>query len=351
MADLMTPARRVNLTVTIDGVDATGWFAPSLLSFEYVDQAAGKSDEVSLELCDPDDFWLNGAMPKKGSVITAQIHCRDWHGPGQDLFLVCGRFTCDAPASYSGPPGQLSVKALTAELTSELRETKRTKAWEEYTLQGVAAELAGKHGLELFYDAPTHQFKRQDQKRESDLAFLQRLCVARGVNLKIHDGKMVLYGGQKADAAAPTMTINRRAGNFLTAAEFSFNVSSEGTGYDKAEAEYHEPSTRQVQKAQAVADPDKDFSGGKGKVLTTEERTESPAEAETIAKGRLREANKKERTGSFTVMGHPGLVAGQTVMLEDFGIFSGTYFVEKVTHRLGGQKYTTTADIRRPLNY
>ena len=55
-------------------------------------------------------------------------------------------------------------------------------------------------------------------------------------------------------------------------------------------------------------------------------------------------------TCSFTIMGHPGLVSGQNVYMEDFGVFSGKYAVEKVTHKFGGG-YTTQADIRQPLGY
>lgn len=342
-------ARRVVLKVFIDGHDATSYLEPSLLSFEYTDQAAGKSDEVSLEMNDRDDKWINGWLPMKGSIIRAAFYCLNWCGPGQDLHLDCGTFKCDAPADYSGPPNKVSVKAVSAALTTELRETKRTKGWENYSLQGLAQEIAGKHGLELYYDAPPHQFQRQDQRRETDLAFLQRLATDRGVNLKVHDGKMILYSAQAADARGSALTINRRGGEQFTAQEYSFKVSSEDTGYDGAETEYHEPATRELRKADFK--PGQGQFGGESKILTLDERVESEADAETLAKSRLRQANKDELTGSFTIMGHPGLVSGMTVMMEDFGVFSGVYFVEKVTHRLGGGKYTSAAEIRQTLPY
>lgn len=342
-------ARRVALKVLIDGHDATSYLEPSLLSFEYTDQAAGKSDEISLEMNDRDDKWINGWLPMKGSVIQASFYCLNWCGPGQDLPLDCGSFKCDAPAEYSGPPNKISVKAVSAALTTELRETKRTKGWENYSLQGLAREMAGKHGLELRYDAPAHQFQRQDQRRETDLAFLQRLATDRGVSLKVHDGQMILYSAQAADAQGATLTINRRQGEQFTAQEYSFKVSSEDTGYDEVETEYHEPANRELRKGNFKAEPGR--FGGEAKTLTLDERVESKADAETLAKSRLRLANKGELTGSFTIMGHPGLVSGLTVMMEDFGIFSGIYFVEKVTHKLGGSKYTVAADIRQILPY
>lgn len=340
-------ARRVILEVTIDGHNAASYLEPSLLSFEYTDQAAGKSDEIQLDLHDRDRKWINGWLPMKGSVITARIRCQNWHGQGHNPALNCGVFKCDEPADYQGPPNKVSVKAVSAALTNELRETARTKGWENYSLEALAGELAQKHGLALYYDAPAHQFQRQDQRRESDLAFLQRLATDRGVNLKVHDSRLIMFDAQKGDAQSPALTITSREGDFFTALEYSFKISSEDTGYDSAEVEYHEPATRELRQVEFKPGGER---GGEGKILTLDNRVESEADAQVLARSRLREANRKELTGSFTIMGYPGLVSGLTIILEDFGLFSGKYFVEKTTHQAGG-KYTTSAEIRQVLNY
>ena len=340
-------ARRVILEVTIDGFDAASYLEPSLLSFEYTDQAAGKSDEIQLELHDRDDRWINGWLPRKGSVIMARLRCLDWLGVGQHMLLECGTFKCDEPADYKGPPNRVSVKAVSAALTNELRETTRTRGWENFSLQGVASDIAGRHGLRLFYEAPDHQFQRQDQRRESDLAFLQRLAKARGVNLKVHDGRLVLYSAQDADSREAALVITRRSGEQFTAQDYSFKIKSEDTGYDGAKVEYHEPATRELRQVEYRSPGQRD---GEGKILSIDSRVESEADALNLAQSRLREANKGELTGSFTIMGHPGLYAGMTVQMEDFGIFSGKYFVEKVTHK-AGDKYTSSADIRQVLDF
>lgn len=59
-------ARRVRLAVTIGGHDATDALAPSLLSATYTDNAAGKADEVRLDLHDRDGKWLGNGLPRKG---------------------------------------------------------------------------------------------------------------------------------------------------------------------------------------------------------------------------------------------------------------------------------------------
>lgn len=340
-------ARRVELKVLINGFDATSYLEPSLLSFEYTDQAAGKSDEVQLELHDRDEQWLNGWIPLKGSVVVASLTALNWTGPGENLQLDCGSFKCDEPGEYSGPPNKVRIKAVSAALTDKLRDTKHTKGWENFSLQGVAQEIAGKHDLKLYYDAPDHQFKRQDQRREADLSFLERLAIDRGVNLKVHNGLLILFEALGADARSASLVITRLAGNQFSASNFSFKIASADTGYDKSETKYHDPATRELRSAtfQAPNRPE-----GSGKTLTIDSRVESEADAQTLAQSRLRQANQGELTGTVTIMGHPGLVAGMTIQMADFGVFSGKYFVEKVSHRVSGQ-YTTSADIRQTLNY
>ena len=172
-------ARRVRLAVTIGGHDATDALAPSLLSATYADNAAGKADEVRLDLHDRDGKWLGEWAPKKGTEVSMRILCTDWFGPGQDASLNCGSFKVDE-VEYSGPPTKVSMKAVSAALTDGLRETKKTQAWEGYSLQAVAGEIAQRNGLELLYNADAFPFNRQDQREESDLPFLQRLASARG---------------------------------------------------------------------------------------------------------------------------------------------------------------------------
>ena len=351
-------ARRVELKVFIDGFEATSYLAPSLLSFEYTDQASGKSDEVQLELHDRDEQWINGWLPLKGSVVVASLTALNWAKTGRNLLLNCGSFKCDEPAEYSGPPNKVRIKAVSAALTDELRETKRTKGWENFSLQGVATEIATSHGLKLYYDAPSHQFKRQDQRRETDLAFLERLGTDRGVNLKVHNGLLILFNALAADARPTSFTISRRdfKGKFenqIVAADYSFKISSADAGYNQSEVKYHDSSTRELRSATfKVPSQPEVLSTNKsaGKTLTIDSRVESEADAQTLAQSRLRKANQGELTGSVTIMGHPGLVAGMTIQMADFGIFSGKYFVEKVTHRVS-DKYTTSAELRQTLPY
>jgi len=342
-------ARRVFLDVSIGGHSATAYIEPYLLSFEYTDHAAGKSDEIQVQLHDRDDKWINDCIPDKGTEMTASIRCLNWVGTGNHMVLNCGAFKCDNP-TYSGPPNKVSIKAVSASLTGQLRETTRTQAWEGFSLQGVAGDIAKRNNLELYYDAEPHAFERQDQRSETDLAFLQRLAEDRGVNLKVHNDKLVLFSAQSADARPAGMVVMRKAGGQFSASEYSFEDSSEGTSYSACTVQYHDPATNELRAVTYNRAAGEMSEEETNKVLVLDKRVESDADALKLAQNSLRGENKGEVKGAFTIMGNPGLVAGITVTMDGFGRFSGKYFVEKTTHRVGG-KYTTSAEIRRVLEY
>ena len=92
-------------------------------------------------------------------------------------------------------------------------------------------------------------------------------------------------------------------------------------------------------------DPDKK----EGKTLEVREQVETIAEAQRLAKKKLREKNCKEWTGSFTVPGNLNLVAAVTVKLSGFGQFDGKYIITRASHSVGSG-YQTSIDVRRCLN-
>ena len=87
----------------------------------------------------------------------------------------------------------------------------------------------------------------------------------------------------------------------------------------------------------------------KGRILLVREQVENQAEAERLAKKKLREANKEEMTGEFTTVGNHNVAAGQVIELKNFGKFDGNYLVTKVNHEIR-EDYTTKIYVRRCLD-
>lgn len=288
MAQLSTPqdARRALPLVSIAGRDVTDALAPWLLGLEYSDHAHGKADEVRLTLHDRDGRWRDAWWPGKGTAVAASIRCLDWTGPGAHLTLRCGSFTVDE-VEIAGPPDKIAIKAVSASTSTSLREEAHTQAWENTSLRAVAGDIAGRGGLSLSWDGPEHAFTRLDQREESDLAFLQRACEERGLNLKIHDGKLVAFSGRSADARTPSLTISR-AGDLFSPSSWSFTCKSQTT-FKACEVAWLDPETRELRTWTYAPEGDAPSE----QLLRLNQRVESQADAERLAQAELRKRNKE----------------------------------------------------------
>lgn len=336
-------ARRVILAVSIAGHDVAGAFAPYLLDFTYTDNIGGKADEVQLSLHNRDGRFTGEWALKKGLPVAASIVCMDWESPGAHLSLPCGAFKIDE-IEFSGPPDRISIKAVSADLNGPLRDTRKTRAWENTSLSGVAGQIASENGLSLFYSGPDHPFQRQDQRNESDISFLNRIGVDRGCHCKVHNGKLAVFDAESAESAAPSLVVPKKGGMY-SPSRYSFRISSSQTAYSGAKVEYTDPKTGQTHLAEARSGK----PAGGSKSLTLQERAESAGQAMALGRSRLHRENMKEESASLEIMGCPKIAAGQTLRLEGFGVFSGLYSVKKAAHRVGGSGgYATSLELSAP---
>ncbi|MDR2819311.1 MAG: DUF6402 family protein [Desulfovibrio sp.] len=382
MTQAVELARRVKVHVAIGGHDATNRMEPYLLDFSFTDNATGKADEVRITLHDRDGKWNNEWKPKKGTEVTATIVCSDWFKQGDSVSLPCGRFRIDE-IEFSGPPDKITIKAVTSALTTGLRDTPKTRAWENTSLQTVAGQVAAEHGLALHYEGDPHLFSRQDQRNESDLPFVDRMAEERGMFCKAHDSRLVMVDRERAENVSPKIAINRRGGQTTlkplprsglriktapgdaefgsekllslsvsgeapltaTAAQkYSFKQASSKTAYSEAQASYTDPSKGKTHTA-VVKTPEEERDH---KLLVMDKRAEDSLQAIRLSKARLNQENSKENTATLEVMGHPGIVAGITLDLTGFGDFSGRYIVKKAEHKVGGSGgYTTSLELSK----
>lgn len=157
--------------------------------------------------------------------------------------------------------------------------------------------------------------------------------------LKVTNKQIVIFDESKYEKIAPIMTIVRGKSAILSYS----GISATREVYSAARVEYKGGSKKESIRYTYIP-PNRPKTG---KTLVINERVTSIAEAERLAKMRLRQKNKEEVKLSITMMGDIRLVAGVTVMVQGWGKFDGKYFVETAEH--SGPGYTTKVELRRVL--
>ena len=331
------PARYAEVVIIYEGTDISRDIAPYLLSFSYTDNASDKADDISISLEDKERLWCNDWYPSKGDKIKASIIIHDWDDANKTESLPCGTFEVDQ-IECSGPPNQVSIKAVSTLVSKPMRQEKHTKAWENVKLSTIAGDVANKNGLKLFWDCPNDpNFERRDQVEISDLEFLSGLARDYGIAVKVTDTQLVCYDEEEYESHEPVGTLQFGDKKLL---RWSFSSKTNGT-YKGAKLQYHDPVKN---KTLVYTGDDVYKTEGTGRTLELNQKADNQDDAKRIADKRLRDANKKEITANITLMGDLRFVGASNITISGFGAFDGVYAIEKATHSVG-DSYTTKLDL------
>lgn len=266
----------------------------------------------------------SGAKPKLVSAVLVQ---KNWNDTGKDVTLDMGTFEIDS-VDMSGPPDKITVKSTSIPYTSKLRMEKKNKAWEKISLKGIGQEIAGKNGLKLMYEASENPtYKRKEQVQTSDIKFLQGLCHAAGMALKVTTLTIVIYDAAEYDKKPAVKTFKKGSGDIIS---YKMGTKLTDTAYTSCHVSYTDPDSKET--IEYTYTPDS--KTGTGQTLEINEKVNSKAEAIRLAKKRLREKNTQEYTASLKVVGDVSLVAGITVKLKGFQQFDKKYKVTQAKHDL-----------------
>lgn len=281
----------------------------------------------------------------KGLKIQASIVQKNWNGDGKDRVLECGQFELDC-IEAGGPGATVTIKGTALPFRAQIRQTRKSKAWEYYTLRQIAQEIATTNGLACIYEsAHNPYYERVEQANMSDISFLSRLCRNAGISLKSTNNIIVLFDQASYERQPAIMTIKRGSGQYT---KYRLRTGEADQQYDACRVSYVDPATGRVIRGMAYIDG-YDPNDKNNQLLNITAKVATVAEAEALAQKMLRLKNKYEYTAQFTMIGNTALVAGMTVNLADFGAWDGKYLVTQATHSVGRSGYTTQIRLRRVL--
>lgn len=354
--------RRAWLQVTYDNKDISEALTEYLISASYTDNLSGQVDDVSLTLEDKAGLWQSDWMPTKGAALDVTLCTYNWIGlyDGEaDVHL--GRFEVDE-IELSSAPDVVTIKAvaITVSDDSTLRSTMRSKTWENISVWKAANDIAWENGMKLYWDCDDNpNIDRLEQNDESDLDVLKKICDDTGFALKVTTDTIIVFDEAKYEAADSVIEIyhpdtlkiiditdtadDNTPERILHSTGYSFTSKIRDV-YRKCHVKYAQDKDKSVIESTFV-DPNKED----GATLEIHQQVSTQAEADRLAKKKLREKNSEECTGSFSSEGHPFLCAGETVEMVGFGAFSGKYIITQAKHDLSSSGYTTSINVRRCL--
>lgn len=332
-------ARYIGVRVIVAGKDVTKDISPYLKSVSYEDVETGETDTIELELQDVARLFVADWFPKRGDTLEVELIRDSWQGDGQIETLPLGLFEIDE-ITNSYPPNVAKVKGNSCPQNSALRQVDDSRSWENFKLSEIAADIAKRAGVELFFEAeedPT--IKRAEQAELSALAFLEKLCKDNGLALKFADGKLIIFDEVKLEAQEPISTL---AYDLSVIKQFNATATLSEI-YKSCEVVYKHGKQDELFQGKF-----EDATKTDGKILKVNQKVESQAEAEKLARKKLREKNKDEVKVQLTTVGRFEYLSGQVVALSGHGFYDGRYLIERATHKVGNG-YDVSLELRKCL--
>lgn len=306
-------------------VDWLGWFAENQV------QRVNGDDKLPAE---------KGAS--RGLKISVAIVRENWNADGNDEVLDCGQFELDN-VTVDGPPNTVTIKATSLSYTNAIRQTEKSKSWENVTLSQILEFITKKSGMGyMFISSKNPKYTRVEQYRKSDIAFLSRLCHNAGCSLKVTSNIVVIFDQAEFEQNPEIKTI--RFGEEYTKYRLTTN---ENDNYTSCRVYCTKPSGEVITATVYVEDYKEDDNNNQ--CLEIRQNVDSIAEAENLAYKMLRLHNKYEFEASFTFPGDPELTAGSVVVLENFGAWNGRYVIKQAKHTLSHSGYSTQINLRKAL--
>lgn len=318
-------AKRTLLKAVFNGTDITQQLYEFLTNWTYTDNLSSAIDDISLTLEDRNALWLTKWFPTQGDTIVPTLIRENWEKYAKSTKL--GIFEVD---EISGKDSVITIKALATSEKSSLRKEEKCKAWEKTYLKTVIGEIAGKHGMKLVWETSENPKKdRYEQDNQTDLAFINEQCREEGLCLKINSNSIVVLDEKDYEDKAAVTHINRipQNGDLIKIIDRSFTSTLTDT-YRECRVQHHEAKKKKNITATFVAPK----APKVGRTLVIKQEVKSKAEAQKLAKKKLREKNKEAIKFTLKVYSLMHIDAGMTFDLKMFGKLSGKYIVTQVVY-------------------
>jgi len=226
------------------------------------------------------------------------------------------------------------INAVSCKSTSK---EKRSRILTNVTLHQIINDVAKKCGLSVeLYDVSNFTYKSVCQLNETDLQFLNRLCLREGYSVKIDNGKLVVFNDYSLENNYEPLKLEKAQGS-----EANF-VRTEN-GCRSVTVRCYDIENHKLISYTAI---DETVDGGSETIIET---VTSIGEAERFAKGYLRSRNNMLLTGNIKIPFNDEISAGTVLDIADYDDYNGKYIVYEVIHDIVNEN--TYLYFRKTLDY
>ncbi len=308
----------------------------------FSEKIDGKSDDISFSFANRNnDFIYQIFLPERGDILVPTFVFENWFEDGDIYEIALGELQVDeVELEKSVSTEQIHIKAVPTMINSNVAGQKKTRAWQNTNLQNVAKDIAKDQQIDLVYKAKDIALANVEQKQESDLVFLSKLCTKNGCRLKIADNKIIILESVGFDKK------NALVLHLDNISQYRVCVQSQDV-YRGVSLKYHDPLKEDPIHYEYIPDN----APKVGKILEINEKVENLAQAEQIAKARLREKNAKQIEVDVTLFPNPLIRAGTNITFADFPYQETNFTVKEINFSFSENALSQSAKLTQCLQY
>lgn len=311
-------ARQSSVVVKYNGKDITKTITDYIEGFQYVDNASGTADTVTLKLNNRSGKWSGSWIPIQGDYVETIIKLTNWKKEGDNRKFNCGYFLID-DLSFAGPPSTASIGGITTPINTDFNVTKKSKTWKKTSVKKILEKIAKNAGVGLFFSGQDYQIDELEQSNQEDVTFAFNLCSSYNLAMKLYNKKIVVFDQVEYEKKKATLSIDREQTESWSATK-SMTRAYDGVSISYTDSKKNKTLTYK-------------FMLKKGKrIMKLNETAESLQDAEVKAKAKLLEHNRQCQTISVKVKGDTKYISSKCVNMTGFGKLDGKYYIDSVTH-------------------
>ena len=311
-------ARQSSVVVKYNGKDITKTITDYIEGFQYVDNASGTADTVTLKLNNRSGKWSGSWIPIQGDYVETIIKLTNWKKEGDNRKFNCGYFLID-DLSFAGPPSTASIGGITTPINTDFNVTKKSKTWKKTSVKKILEKIAKNAGVGLFFSGQDYQIDELEQSNQEDVTFAFNLCNSYNLAMKLYNKKIVVFDQVEYEKKKATLSIDREQTESWSATK-SMTRAYDGVSISYTDSKKNKTLTYK-------------FMLKKGKrIMKLNETAESLQDAEVKAKAKLLEHNRQCQTISVKVKGDTKYISSKCVNMTGFGKLDGKYYIDSVTH-------------------